>query len=86
MKMYRTSSSDIVAVNVRGKTERCVLLEDGTKEGRRSTWQNWFESWDEARDFLIRNYTERAKKLRNRLQETEEGIEKLQTMKKTEEE
>jgi len=76
MKMYRTrwhgsSAVEIEAVEVERTTEKQVVFKNGLREFKRSNHDNYFESFDEAKKFLIEKSTEKLQDLVYRLERAE---------------
>lgn len=56
MIKYRTRRDKIEAVEVIRVTDANVFLQTNGKERReakRSSYQNWFDTWEEAKSFLV---------------------------------
>lgn len=86
MIMYRTMwSTGIEAVEVIRKTEnQVVYLNDRgveQRENKRSEWQNWHDTWEQARDFLMECSQNKVDVLRRQLELIKGGIVNTKGMK-----
>lgn len=64
MIKYVTKFNKIEKITVAGETEFFVKLENGRKEAKRSDWCNYFDSFDEAKVYLVEKADQRVKSLR----------------------
>ncbi len=63
-----TIGNRIEKVEVVGETECFVKLPNGRKDAKRSEWQNYFDSFDDAKNYLIDKAQKRVDSLRTQLE------------------
>lgn len=77
MIKYRTRDDKIEAHEILRETEKTVVLAPKTsanpfkqerKEPKRSDWQNWHDTWDDAKAFLVEGAQKEVDVLRARLE------------------
>ena len=86
MIKYCTKSSQIEACNVLRETDKMVFLPrswgDGeTKQLKRSDYQNWHDTFEDAQQFLIDNAQSEIDRLRGQIEYVENKLEKIKAMK-----
>lgn len=74
MKKFRTSyGTKIQEVEILRETEKqVVILTDRNtevKEAKRSGWQNWHNSKEEAKQFLLKSYDKQITDVNNKLEQ-----------------
>ena len=74
---YRVRYDKIVALEIVRETEKMVVLaplsaansfDREVKEAKRSDWQNWFNSWEEAHSFLVKRAERKIENCRANLE------------------
>lgn len=88
--MWRVQGNDIQRVECKSVTPKTVLLltnawgggrlKKPRREARRSTWQTYHESWDEARDYLLRQALFRRDSLQVQTDHAENEVRTLQAL------
>jgi hypothetical protein len=83
MKKYQTYFFDeIKEIEVKGETEKFIVLLSGRKESKRSEYCNWHDTWDDAHDFLINEIENKIEIFKNKINEEENKLEEIINMKK----
>jgi len=80
MIKYRVRFNRIERVNVERETEKFVVLPDGKREAKRTDRSNWFDSWEEAKWFLVNDAERVVNDLRNRLDRAKGKLGQLKGM------
>ncbi len=77
LKFFHVGSRDIAVstVSVDRATDACVWI-NGRRNHRRSAYDNYFERYDDARNFLVDKYEKLAARTAKNLQEAEQRLEK----------
>jgi hypothetical protein len=87
MKKYKTDtySIDIKSIEIEKETEKTIFIrrENGSLAGERkkSFYYKYFDSFAEAREYLINQRIEFVKSYKDRIAKYESEIEKLKAMK-----
>jgi hypothetical protein len=68
MFKYKTGSTKIEKVEVAGETDHFVKLLNGRKEAKRSDWSNYFDSFDNAKNYLLEKAERKVSSLRRQLE------------------
>lgn len=89
MIKYRTRfESEIEALEVIKETEKQIVfvgnLGAQNRESKRSDWQNWHDTFEDARQFLLEKSESEAVSLRKRLEEVKKRIETIKGLKEQE--
>ena len=53
MIKYRTVLSKIEAIEIKRETDKQVVLLNGSRENKASSWGNWHDTWGAAHAFLV---------------------------------
>ena len=72
MLKYMTNWIRIEEVEIARETEQCVFHINGRRESKHSGWHNFFDTWEEARQWLLDKAENDVASLRRRL-ETAKG-------------
>jgi hypothetical protein len=85
MIKFKTSviGNRIEKVEVVGETECFVKLINGRKDAKRSEWQNYFNSFDEAKNYLIDNAQKRVDSLRTQLESANGALGQIKGIKES---
>ena len=84
MFKYRTSWDVIERREVVREAEKVVFLMWGkreVREAKRSDYQNWFDTWQEAHDFMVDLAEGRVEKAQVTLQRAYDKLERIKEMK-----
>jgi hypothetical protein len=79
MIKYRTRWETIVKVEVERETESCVWIK-GRRNNKKSGWENFFDTWQEAHAFVIQNAEEKVFNIVNELARAKHELEKIKGM------
>jgi len=86
MIKYRTRFKKIEAIEVSRETDKCMFYPSPSgrevREAKRSDWQNWHDTWDEAHRFLLDEAEQEEKRAMLSLQAAQEKLENIKAMKK----
>jgi len=82
---YRTRWDEIEAVEVLRETDKMVFLpgrgrSKEEREAKRSDYQNWFDSWDEAKAFLVADAEKAVEAARMNLERAKGKLVRLRGM------
>lgn len=55
MIKYKALLGRIEKVEIKRETEQQVVLKNGRKEGKKTNWCNYCDTWNEAYNFLVIN-------------------------------
>ena len=85
MIKYRTCWDKIEAVEVLRETEKTVFLpgrgrRNEEREAKRSDYQNWFDSWDDAKAFLVAGAERKVETARMNLERAKGKLGQLRGM------
>ena len=83
MIKYRTRWDEISVVEVSEETKRSVLLYEAgyyRRELKRSGSHNWFDTWEEAKAFLVAEAAKEVCDLKFQLERAEVRLSKLHAM------
>lgn len=83
MIKYRTYWGEITPTEVSEETKNSVMLYAGgyyRRELKRSGSHNWFDTWDEAKAFLVAEAEKEISQLKSKLERAEEKLSKLNAM------
>lgn len=75
-----TWSETIQPVTVVKFTDSTVWTSQTTRHKRRGSYENWFQSWDEAYAFILNEAEEAVRLARERLSRTENKLAKIKMM------
>ncbi|MDY0227245.1 MAG: hypothetical protein RBR38_10490 [Desulfomicrobium apsheronum] len=76
MKKYRTNGRAIAIVEAERETEQCVWV-DGRRQAKKSDYYNFFDTWDDAHNFLKSCAQKEVLKARRQLDYKLEGLETI---------
>jgi hypothetical protein len=79
---YRVEFRKIYAVEVERETKSQVVLRNGRKTNKVSSWSNWFDTWEEAHEFLINESLNNVNDARTRLEIANGILGQIRGMKK----
>ena len=68
MIKYATKFNRVEKVEVAGETEHFVKLLNGRKEAKKTDWSSYFDSFDDAKSFLLDKAQKRVDSLRRQLE------------------
>jgi len=77
---YRARLGKIEAIEIERETKTMVFLPEGRRESKRTSFQNWFNSWDEAKKFLIEEAETNVNAAAARLNSAKFELDKLRDM------
>jgi hypothetical protein len=89
MIKYRTRDDNIEAHEVLRETAKMMVLAPGTsanqwrqerKVAKRSEWENWHDTWDEAKTFLIEDAQNEVDASRSRLERSKSRLGNIKGM------
>jgi hypothetical protein len=85
MIKFRTwYNNEIEQIEVRGETEHTIIRMNGNREHKRSlnkTGTNYFDTWEEAHDFLVRRTKQDINSLTIQLRNEERILKEIEEMK-----
>lgn len=85
MLKYRTYWGKITPIEVIRETEKTVVLPGHRgreiREAKRSEWQNWHDTWEDARQFLLNKAQSRVDSLRAQLERAKGELGNIKGMK-----
>jgi hypothetical protein len=88
MIKYRTRCDEIKEVEVIRETPKQVVIKlrrnGERREDKRSNYMNWFNTWDEAHEFLVEQAREEVNQLCKRLDRAKGELGRIRGMKKEE--
>ena len=86
-KWHGSSMAQIEAIEVLRETEKQVVLLLGngkeSRENKKSDWQNWFDTWKQAHEFLVSEAVKEVRELRLKLQQANGHLGSIKGMKDT---
>jgi len=82
MIKYRTRFGKLEAIEVGRETAKMVYV-NGYREGKRSEWSNYYDSFDEAKETLTYELYKEVLGLRKRLEIAQEKLETAQNLRLT---
>ena len=68
MIKYVTKFNRVEKVEVAGETDHFVKLLNGRKEAKKTDWSSYFDSFDDAKSFLLDKAQKRVDSLRRQLE------------------
>lgn len=78
---YKTIfNSRIEKVEIEKETNFFVFFKNGRRDGKRTEWQSYFDSFQEAKDFLITQKIIRIEQVKEKLKYYEKELEKIQSL------
>ncbi len=76
----------IEEVEVARETEKSIFIINNhgkeIRESKRSSWKNYFDTWEETKDFIVSNATSEVNQARQHLERCKEKLGRLKGMKK----
>lgn len=86
MKKFRVSkncygSNPIQEIEIQKETEKMVVLMNGRRELKESSYEQYFDSWDEAKQYLIRRAETRLTAARSNLQSAQDELGNIKGLK-----
>ncbi len=82
MIKYRSFCGEIKAIEVLRETDKMVYISEHTREAKRSDHQNWFDSWDDAKAFLVAKAKEEVAIAQMNLERAKVKLWQIQGMRK----
>ena len=87
-KWHGSTMAEINALEILRETEKQVVLAPKhikgkeSRENKKSDWQCWFDTWDEAHDFLVSEAQKQVDDLRFKLQQANGSLGNIKGMKR----
>ncbi len=81
MFKYRTWSAGIDKVECRNETEKFVTLINGNRTSKQSSLFYYFDTYKEAKDYLIKKALANVDYIKMQLESTYEDLKKMQSLK-----
>ena len=78
-----SAGSKIEAIEVLGQTESFVKLPNGRKDAKRSSGYNYFDTFQEAKEFLIRTAENKVESLRLQLERANMELDRVRGIKES---
>ena len=82
MEKYRTRFDKVERLDIEKETEKTVTI-NGRRENKRSDWQNWHDTFDDAKQFLVDAAQREVDGLRRRLESAKGKLGNAKGMKAT---
>jgi hypothetical protein len=73
--------SRIEKVNVVKETEHFVTLENGRRDGKRTDHYAYFDTWEEAKQWIVKHCQSEVERNKQRLEHSENALAKAQNLK-----
>jgi len=79
--MYKARFEEIVPVVVESWSAHFVKIEGhSSRDKKRTDWQSFFNTWDEAKDWLVSKQEGRLARQKDQLKYEEEKLERLKSL------
>jgi hypothetical protein len=82
MKKYKTLCGKLDVKEIERETEKMVFFSNGQREHKRSSWQNYFDTWEEAKQFLIDEAKLKVRHAQSRLDSCKAKLKLINDLKK----
>ena len=90
MIRYKVSkyTLDIQPIDVVKETDKSVFIQQGrnlNRQAKETTYDQWFTTWEDAHNFLVKRTESKIEYLKGRLEDTEDNLTEILNMDKPEE-